>query len=297
MRTKWGTRYGWLGLETPAEAPTPGARRTQFCLRGDALHAVMEGDERMNRNQTRRPLGRLMLALLVILVATELAIASAQGQTGASSVELQVGVQPARASAPDRPRGISLDIQMAFPSDTKILALRAPKGLRINFGSFRRCPFLRLAKLGPEICPKGSRVGSGSLEQVGKPASAPFLALNGRMPNSRTNPTGETKTPALLLSFYVPARPVTTPFEIRPERPLGPGFLGEWAPAEPSTQPVTLKLHLVVDNKAKKTRRGVVHYLEAPRRCRRSWLFELTDTLSNGDLLRATDRVKCRRAQ
>jgi hypothetical protein len=98
---------------------------------------------------------------------------------------LQVTVSPAKAGKKKKPKNVKvgLDIQNNKASGTtaKQIVVKFPKTIKMNPKNFKTCSEATLDPStgeGPDACPKGSKLGSGTAGAVVNPGSATPAPLN-----------------------------------------------------------------------------------------------------------------------
>lgn len=107
-------------------------------------------------------MSRLRLILLGGIVA---ALAGAAVAYAATTIDYTVTVSPAKAGTKTKPRSVSLHAVITAsgnPSTTSRTVLSFDKNLQFNGKYFKSCSSATLLSGGPNACPRGSKVGTGS---------------------------------------------------------------------------------------------------------------------------------------
>lgn len=247
-----------------------------------------------------------LVCLAVVLSAGDSRAGEPAREESGEFLALDADVSPPQPSTGRRPRGISLEVHTlsgnlltgAPASEREIsrsLELRLPRGMGVNHTAFPICREAALIQRGPPACPRRSLIARGkSLIDI-RPAIPDFLALGQAMGFNGRDASGER---AILLwgktNLGVSG---VLPFKIkRPGRTGGWRFVIEGGPTPPPPGTLTLAVvgaDLTFPDRTGRVGRKRVHFLEAPRRCRRSWTFQFIATRYSGRRMIASDRVPC----
>ena len=250
---------------------------------------------------------RLMaLTAVVLFVTLDAAPAGAgppsQEPTGRFLVA-DLAISPPKAAPPGHPRGVSLEVddlagnditgqRATGTSQTRYENFRLAQGMTVNYRQFPACTYSNLANHGPPACPRGSKVGTGTIITDFRPVIPTFFlvvcsAFNGHDPNHQ---------PALLIwcksSFGASA---TLWFDIlSPAQRFGPSFRDDAGPTPgQGIAQANTGAHFTFPDTVITRRGRRIPYLQAPTSCHGSWLFEQVNTRYNGSRAVATSREPC----
>ncbi len=218
---------------------------------------------------------------------------------------LDVGLQPARASKPGRPRGISVQYVEKLTTaggqrpeqDVKRIKIALPPGFRVNVAAFRRCRVSTyVLEDSPDACPAKSEVGSGWGTADARPAIPDLIRARIRAfagiadLDAKGNP--QRGRPALLVLAESRIGAVTArslyALKISGRRlvlDFPPGAGGAGSPYIISE--MGLKLRNVRG-------RDGLPLVQTPTSCPGRWRFTQTTTLFGGDSVTARDDVPCK---
>jgi hypothetical protein len=110
---------------------------------------------------------RVILALVVAVTASAIAVTVALGQTGGSTESLKVTIKPNRGGTKKHPVNVTLNLvtethTVSGPRPViKLAIIKFAQGSVYNGGKFKHCSQATLDSRGPRACPKGSLVGTG----------------------------------------------------------------------------------------------------------------------------------------
>jgi hypothetical protein len=251
----------------------------------------------------RRFLG-LGIALVGLLAFTAVAIA-AQGSAGPSpsgQVQTLAATQsPSKASTKKKKVGAKVKITLTLTkadgskaSPTTHTTVYLPSGMGLNYGKFPKCDVKKLEAQGPKGCPKGSKVGTGTLKAdarpvVNDPVAGTVNAFNGK---------GNT-----YLLYVVPeiSSPLVIPGKLKGSKKAPVlDFTVPLVPTLPGQPNATLTFFEVTTGgttKVKKHGKKVkVNYLENPTKCPSGgWPWKLTFTYENGEQLSPVSNAACKK--
>lgn len=252
----------------------------------------------------RRPLLGALAAGSVLGLVSPPADAGPIATDGTHRLQLEVDVQPARASPPNRPRPVALRFATTLTTVTgdrpqanlDNIQIQLPRGMRFDSRALPQCResafFPGLDRpLNPAACPRRSIVGSGTAVADGRPAIPQPVTVPARIFNAVVEYDVNLQRIPPRPGLLVYAAPVDTYFvvEIDGSRltvPLGTPPAGQQAPVTLTGLRVRVPRRRGQDGSP---------FVRAPRACRRSWAFSETYSLA-GNPLTARDTVRCRPA-
>jgi len=240
-------------------------------------------------------------AFIALLALTAAAIAAQAGPSPSGQVQTaEVSHSPSKKSSKKKKVGTRVNVLLTLsktdgtkPSPTggqagDDVTVTLPAGMGLNYAKFPKCNQSRLQSSGPRACPRGSRVGTGSLEADASPVLAKVggtvTAFNGTGRTYLLYVVPEISSPLIIRGRLQGSRRLT--FEV----PLVPTLPG---------QPNATLTRFQVTTGATFTRRvrgkrKKYNYLENPRTCPRAgyaWRFDFK--YENGETLSVPVAARC----
>lgn len=133
--------------------------------------------------------GALLRATLAAGLATLSFAPAVAAATGPTQASITGTISPAVASTSGKLRSVALTITTHFqtipaggqPATTSQAVIYFGHGSVVNARLFPSCNATRLNKIGPKACPKGSRIGGGTVTAIGAglPETLALTAFNG----------------------------------------------------------------------------------------------------------------------
>lgn len=241
------------------------------------------------------------LALLALVPAVAF---GGTATNGLATVNLDVGVKPAKAGTSSKPRSVSFSYKESLtandglrePDNILEIKVGLQKGFRFDVGAVPQCKesVLEDPNQGPSACPPKSIVGTGTAiadarPLLADPLGAKITAFNGML-DTDVNGNPRAAVPALLLVAEVSSLGVKAylPAEIR-----GSSLVLDLAPADPAMpSPYVIRDVSLALRKAGSAKKP---YLRAPTSCPKSgWVFSQTILFEGGVApITAKDKVGC----
>jgi hypothetical protein len=242
----------------------------------------------------------LATALLGVLALTAVAIAGEAGPSPSGQIQaFDVTHTPSKPSTKKKPVGTKVNIKITLrkvdgtkPSPTIRTIVTLPKGMGLNYGQFPKCKQSALEKSGPKACPKGSKVGTGTLKADASPVisevGGTVTAFNG--------------TARTYLLYVVPeiSSPLVIPGKLKGKNVLD--FVVPLVPTLPGQPNATLTYFEVTTGGVYKYKKKVhgkkkkvkINYLENPTKCPPGgYPWKLEFQYENGEDLAPTDNAPC----
>jgi hypothetical protein len=242
----------------------------------------------------------LAAGLTTMLVVSGAALAASATSPGGVVQTLEVSHSSAKPGA-----GTYLTATMSFGSANgsrgaavKQVNMHVLKRWGWSWAQFPKCDPAKLATQGPSICPKGSKVGTGSATAdarpiVADPVNATVTAYNGkRIDGHRTFLLYI--VPEIGSPFLVPGTETRRDFIEFPV-PLIPTLPGQ-ANALPTFFTIKAGGKITKTRRVNGSKRGVtINYFSNPRSCNGGWPWQFDFTYENGEQLSATDEAPCKK--
>jgi hypothetical protein len=238
-------------------------------------------------------------ALVALLGLSAVAIAGQAGPSPSGQVQtLEASHSPNKASKKKKAVGAKVTITLTLtktdgtkPSPTTRTVVHLPKGMKTNYAQFPKCNPTKLQSQGPKACPKGSKVGSGSLKAdatpvVPDPVGGTVAAYNG--------------TGRRYLLYVVPeiSSPLIIPGKLKGSKNnLILDFTVPLVPTLPGQPNATLTYFTVTTGGTYKKKvhgkKKKFNYLENPTKCSGGYSWTLDFTYENGETLSPSDSAPC----
>jgi hypothetical protein len=185
------------------------------------------------------------------------------------------------------------------PSPTTGVKVHLPRGMILNYNKFRKCSLSRLQSQGPRGCPRGSRIGTGSLKAdatpvVSEPVGGTVTAFNGAGRTLQLYVVPELSSPLTIVGKL--SRAPEGPYEnlLDFNVPLVPTL-----PGQPNATLTYFQVTIGGTTKKRQRVRGrrrtvKIPYIANSTRCvDRTYPWRFDFTYENGEQLRPVDAAPC----
>ena len=255
-----------------------------------------------------------MLTGLALLAIPAFALAGKTATDGTDTLKIKTKIAPAKAS---KKKGNARAVEVTFEylagttDGSRLPDVRSVSayfgGVVTNYDAFPKCSETKASKEGDEACPPGSLVGAGkATAEVHPPDSATSKVdvpvdvevFNGILTTDENGELLGTPKDGLLFYTEVAGTNVALPFWAedgnRRVTYYNPDEDGD-PPAD--NAPYTIKrVELVFDKRSVKKGEKRIPFMQAPKKCRKSWKTTATNDRYAGGELTATHKVRCRKA-
>ena len=257
---------------------------------------------------------RLILGGAALLVVPALAFAGATVTDGTDTLKMKAKISPAKASkkkGPGRSVEVKYDYWAGTTDDSRLPDLRSVTvglgGVLTHYDAFKKCDETDALNEGKKVCPKGSRVGSGTgVAEVHPPDStttkqdlkAKVIVFNGQLDTDRNGDPMDPPRDGLLLYTEVAGQRIVLPFWAE-NGGKGVTYLNPVDDPEPpadNTLYTIKEVHLVFPRRSVRQGRKRVPWMTAPKKCEGSWIASTTNDRYEGGELTANHEVKCKKA-
>ena len=257
---------------------------------------------------------RLPLAGLTLLVLPTLALAGATATDNGDTLRIKTKISPAKASKKKgnaRAVAVKFDYWAGTEDGSRLPDLRSVSayfgGVVTNYDAYPKCREDDAFEKGDESCPKGSLVGAGKATAEVHPADSAtskvdvpvdVKVFNGILTSDENGELLDTPKDGLLFYTEVAGSNVALPFWAED----GNTRVTYYNPDEDGTPPgdnapYTIKeVHLLFDKRSVKKGNKRIPFMQAPKRCKKSWKTTATNDRYDGGKLTATHKVKCKKA-
>jgi hypothetical protein len=245
----------------------------------------------------------------VILAVPALALAGKTVTEGKNTLRVKATVDPAVASkSKDRPRPVAgtFDAWVGTADGSRLAELRSTKiylgGARFGFDAFPKCDETDLGHDGRRVCPKGSRVGSGTaIVEFHPPESTTskedveldVTVYNGKLDTNRRGFPMKPRSGLILFTQYAGAR-IAAPFWAERRNRQLSLYNPRNDPFPESDSVYEIKeVHLTYPRQTVRRDGRRIPFIAAPTDCDRRWTMTVTNEFYEGDPVTAKHSVRC----
>jgi len=235
----------------------------------------------------------LAIGLLGLLTMAAVALGDEAGPSPSGQIQtLDVTHSPNKASTKTKKVGTKALIKISLrktdgtkPSPTVRTVVTIPKGMGLNYAKFPQCDAGKLRAQGVKGCPKGSKVGVGSIKAdanpvVPDPVGGTVTAFNGKNKTYLIYVVPELSSP-LVLPGKLKGRVLDV------QVPLVPTL-----PGQPNA---TLTYFQITTGGTYKKGGKKYNYLENPTSCKGGYAWKMAFTYENGETLAPTSKAPCKK--
>ena len=251
-----------------------------------------------------------MLVGLALLAVPALAFAGATVTDGTDTLKMKFKVDPAKASkkkGPARPVEVKYDYFARTTDGSRLPDLRSVSvflgGVKTAYDSFPKCDESDVLAQGDKVCPKGSRVGTGTataevhLGDTTDDLKVNVKLYNGKLETDRNGEVTDTVRDGLILYTEVAGSKIALPFWAEdantrvtlynPENDTG---------ASDDTLYTIKEAHLTFPRRSVRKGGKRIPWNAAPRKCEDNWTGTTTIDRYDGGEITASHAVKCKKA-